>query len=301
MPWADNEASGQYWAVRVSGAPEILESVATWLLEFGLGGVQWEDGLTVDTAFADIGWVPQEAPHVTAYFPDDERWPAYEKRVREYVQARNLTVEIDPLASSDWEEGWKAYYQPIALSRGYGIVPAWIEPSPFLAAKTIWLDPGMAFGTGTHATTRSCLDFMIEQGAAKRRVLDLGSGSGILALMAATLGAGHVDAVEPDPVAARALKRNIELNQYASRITVIPGIFQDLPNDAQYDVVLMNLIRELIVPLWPDVAQRVREYALLSGILEDSLSEIESVVRASGFQIAQYRLVEGWATLRVTR
>lgn len=300
MPWADSHGATppKYWAVRIEQEPEQLEATAAWLLDFGLSGVQFEDGRAVTPCFGDDQWMPSEPPHVTAYFADDERWPSVAAAIAQKSQRQGFTLKISSILSEDWQNGWKAYYQPIALRYGYGIVPAWLT-SPFAPAKTIRLDPGMAFGTGTHPTTKSCLDMLLEQGASKPRVLDLGSGSGILALAAAKLGAGQVDAVEPDPVAVRALRHNLELNQWAERVQVIPGTLDDLPDGEPYDMVLMNLIRDLIVELWPRVRPRVRGMAILSGILEDACSEIEDVVRESGMQVLQYQFVRGWVTLRV--
>ncbi len=301
MPWADSQGASpsEYWSVRIHAPESDLEALASWLIELGVNGVVWEDGKAVTSAFADGEWRPLEAPHVTAYFPDDASWIAIEPTLQAQVARHHWSLVLSSVASQDWESSWKAYYQPIALRAGYAVLPEWIQDPRFETTKALRLDPGMAFGTGTHATTRSCLDLLIEHGAAKARVLDLGSGSGILALMAAKLGALGVDAVEPDPVAVRALKHNIELNQMSSRIRVIAGTFDDLADDGPYQVILMNLIREIIVPLWPKVQPRLAGYALLSGILEDQMEEIEAVVRASGGEIVQYRLAEGWATLRV--
>jgi len=303
MPWEGNHPATpeRYWAVCIRVPQHELEAAASWLMEFGVAGVQWEDGLAVTPLFADGPWQPAEAPHVTAYFPEDESWAGIEQELRAMVVKKGWQLELNDVASQDWEHAWKAFYQPIALREGYAIVPEWIAGAPFAADKMVRLDPGMAFGTGTHATTRSCLDLLIEHGAAKPRVLDLGSGSGILALAAAKLGAFSVDAVEPDPVAVRALTHNIELNGMQSRIRVIAGTFDDLEDDGGYQIILMNLIRELIIPLWPKVQARLAGYAILSGILEDALGDIETVIDASGCHVAQYRLADGWATLRVTQ
>lgn len=300
MPWADSQGATppKYWVVRIEVEPEQLEATAAWLLEFGVSGVQFEDGRAVTPCFGDDRWMPSEPAHVTAYFADDEQWPSVAEAITQESQRQGFNLKIRSILSEDWQNAWKAYYQPIELRYGYGVVPAW-STSPFPPAKTIRLDPGMAFGTGTHATTKSCLDMLLEHGAFKPRVLDLGSGSGILALAAAKLGAGHVDAVEPDPVAVRALRHNIELNQLAARVQVIPGTLNDLPDGESYDMVLMNLIRDLIVELWPRVRPRVRGMAILSGILADACSDIEDVVRESGMQVLQYQFVRGWVTLRV--
>lgn len=302
MPWAGSGAAyARYWAVRLEGGADAVEAMAAFLLEFGVGGVEWEDGAPPSPSFADF--VPAQAaiPHVTAYFPDDDRWADRAGQIAERAAESGWHLEVRAVASEDWENAWKAYYVPISLSEGYGVVPAWFEESPYRVERTIWLDPGMAFGTGAHPTTRSCLSLLIEYGASRRRVLDLGSGSGILAIAAARLGARRIWAVEPDPVAVRALEANVRMNHVGARVRVVPGTFADLPPALRFDLVLMNLIRELIVPLWPNVAPRVEGSAVLSGLLDEAVEEVEAVVRATGFRVQEYRFREGWATLRVVR
>lgn len=302
MPWAGSGAAyARYWAVRLEGLPDAVEAMADFLLQFGVGGVEWEDGAPPTPSFADFVPAQEATPHVTAYFPDDERWAERSARIAERAVVSGWHLEVRAVASEDWENAWKAYYVPIPLAEGYGIVPAWFEESPYPADRTIWLDPGMAFGTGAHPTTRSCLSLLIEYGASRRCVLDLGAGSGILTIAAARLGARRIWAVDPDPVAIRALEANIRLNHVGARVEIVSGTFADLPSDLRFDLVLMNLIRELIVPLWPEVAPRIDGAAVLSGLLEEAVGEVEAVVRATGFRVQEYRFREGWATLRVVR
>ena len=292
-----------YWRVRIAVEPSEIEAVAAWLMEFGVGGVEFEDGEPPRMSrFTDIALATPAAPFVAGYFADDERWPDTASRIRQRAAAAGWAVVVERIPTQSWETAWKQYYGPVALPDGYGIVPTWHAGSPFAAEKTIWLDPGMAFGTGTHATTRSCLEILIAQGAAKPRVLDLGAGSGILSLAAAKLSAMTVDAVEPDPVAVRALTDNIRANGLERRIHVICGTFADLPVGPPYDLVLMNLTRELIREWWPSVQQRLTGWAVLSGLLEDAVPEMETMVRRhGGFQVVEYRIRQGWATLRIAR
>ncbi len=292
-----------YWRVQVTVKASEIEAAAAWLIDFGLSGVEFEDGEpSVLAPFTDMVQPTDLTPFVAGYFADDERWPAVAVRVRQQASAHGWQVAVERVAGQTWETAWKQYYEPVTLPAGYGIVPTWYESSPFSAQKTIWLDPGMAFGTGTHATTRCCLEILIAQGAAVHRVLDLGAGSGILSLAAAQLGAVTVDAVEPDPTAVRALLSNIRSNGLERRIQVTRGTLADLTAGPPYDLIMMNLTRELIIQWWPSVRKRLGGWAILSGLLEAAVPEMETMLRREGgLRIFEYRIRQGWATLRIAQ
>lgn len=302
MPWAANPGVyPDYWAVRVQAPMDRMDAVLAWFYDLGVTGVQWDDGNPATPAFTDIA-LPAGEPFVQGFFPDDDSWPGLSARIDKDCKRRDWQYAVSRVATEDWANAYKKYYRPIALGEGYGVVPAWYEASPFAADKTVWMDPGMAFGTGSHATTRSCLDLMIQQGVRGQRVLDLGSGSGILAIMANKLGARSIDAVEPDPVAVSALTQNVGLNRADERVHIIAGTLDDIPAVEEYDVICMNLIADLILGLWPQVAARLknpRGYALLSGIVEERVRELEILVDGSGFSVSDYWYKDHWATLVV--
>lgn len=304
MSWADNRGTApDYWAFRVAGPVEAVDAIIAWFEQQGVQSVQWEDGRPSAAPFTDYSQAPGD-PFVLGYFPADtgEDWEPRAKRMAAECRAHGWEAEWNRVKSLDWAEAYKAHYRPIALPQGYGVVPAWYDASPFAPQKTIWLDPGLAFGTGLHATTRSCLEFMIREGVGDGSVLDLGAGSGILAMMAIRLGAETVDAVEPDPVAVDALTQNLARNGFQERVRVVPGTLADVRSQRMYRFVCMNLIADLIAALWPQVARRLdpeRGRAILSGIIEARAAEMEAVVEASGFQVTDYWFADQWTTLVV--
>lgn len=303
MRWgADVPTIDKYWAVTVSGADGALEPIFAWFYRHGVSGVQWEDGEPAWQAFTDIPMAPG-TPFVTAYFADTPQWPAKRLRLVEEARAQGWELQLKEVQSRDWEQAWKQYYRPIPLSNGYGIVPAWYTESPWRPERTIWLDPGMAFGTGDHPSTKMCLDWMVREKLGGRRVLDLGAGSGILAILAAKLGANPVVAVEPDPVALKSLGANLALNRVTHRVEVLAGTLESVPGNYHFDWVVGNLITDLIVPLWPQIAERLPlpgGGALLAGIVEDRVPEVEAAVATTpSFQVTDYWFEAGWATLLV--
>ncbi|MCY0882188.1 MAG: 50S ribosomal protein L11 methyltransferase, partial [Firmicutes bacterium] len=186
MSWGGNigEMQQGYWAAKIVLPAEDVEVASGIFYLLGAAGVEWEDGQPATADFVDVPFSPPD-PFVRAYFPEDERWNATQSSLLEAVEAHSRwDIEFQQVFPQEWEEEWKRYYQPIELGQGYRIVPSWMT-SPVALSHTIWLDPGMAFGTGQHPTTMMCLKAMQWNPVTRRTVLDLGSGSGILAIAAA--------------------------------------------------------------------------------------------------------------------
>lgn len=301
MPWAANDPDPVgYWAVTVRVDASEVEAASGFLYAHGAAGVEYEDGNPAQSPFADIP-LPAGLPFVRAFFPDDEEWDRTRESLNRQAEDWGWAVEYRPVATEDWADGWKQYYQPFAIGDGYWVVPAWSPAAPVDAAHTLWLDPGMAFGTGTHATTRMCLETILTLPGCAGRVLDLGAGSGILAILAAKRGARRVAAVEPDPVAVRALSANVALNGMAGTIDVIRGTLADVPPHWRFDCLLANLIADIIVAEWPRMAGCLAAggRAVLSGVLESRADDIARAVRRTGHRVLATSAQEGWLLLVV--
>ncbi len=296
MPWAANMPPLSYWEVTILVAdPKALEEAQDFLYGIGADGLQWEDGLVVDSPFADIR-LPAGEPFVRAYFLSDDRW---EWRQEAILARFGAQASFASVKAEDWENNWKQYYVPIVVSDRV-IMPAWHRASPFPEQRTIWLDPGMAFGTGTHATTQMCLQRILVHPVLGQRVLDLGSGSGVLAIAAAKAGAAKVVAVEPDPVALTALASNIRRNGVT--VEVVSGTLSQVELQT-FDLIVMNLITEIIVAEWSHVIQYATPTArlVLSGIVDDRLEEVLAALGATFYQVAWIERREGWVALEATR
>lgn len=203
---------------------------------------------------------------------------------------------VEPVAEQNWVQLTQSQFDPIRVSERLWIVPSWHE-SPDPAAINLILDPGMAFGTGSHPTTRLCLEWLERNVSAGNTVLDYGCGSGILAIAAARLGAGHVAGVDIDPQAVDAAKANAERNG-------VTALFVDsaAPVAGEYDVVVANILSNPLRVLAPAICAHVRSGGrlALSGILREQADEIVAIyAQWIPLQVADVR--EDWVCLAGTK
>ena len=250
------------------------------------------------------------APYeVTAHIPEDEAAPAAvdaTERALWHLQAFGLRpvgeLRVRSVEDTDWLERWKEGYAPQRIGRVV-VVPSWLEAELGPDEVAIRLDPGMAFGTGLHPTTRACLALLQRTGPMPSRVLDVGSGSGILALAALRLGAGGVDCLDTDAEAVRATLANAAANGLADRVTATQGTLPEAPAAEPYPLVLANLVAAVLVELAPRLAAHLAPGGTLlaSGIIEGRAGEVVAALEAAGL-VVQERLDDGeWVSLRVTR
>lgn len=204
---------------------------------------------------------------------------------------------VRPLAAANWAEAWKAHYTPQRIGRRILIVPSWLESESVPDDLVLRLDPGMAFGTGLHPTTRLCLVALEELVAPGDRVLDVGTGSGILALAAARLGAGTVVACDIDPAAAEAARANAQAN--GLRVQVVMGSLDAVPPGVSA-VVVANLLAGIVRDLATPLASRVAPGGVLiaSGILEDQVSEVDAALGGAGLIRVGLDQTDDWVALR---
>ena len=210
------------------------------------------------------------------------------------------------LEPHDWAESWKAFFPPQHIGHHTVIVPTWHTYEPAPGDLIVRLDPGMAFGTGLHATTRMCLcalEQLIEPGLL---VLDIGTGSGILAIAAALQGATQVQAIDVDPVALAVARENVALNGVADLVHVEPGtlgraLTPDVPAHQRggYGLVLVNILAEIITSMAPDlaIALGVGARFVASGIIEEKEAGVSSALTDVGLEIDERSREDGWVAL----
>ncbi len=215
------------------------------------------------------------------------------------------TPAYSSVAETDWAEAWKAHYKPLRIGKRILVRPLWIEANLQPGDIEIALDPGMAFGTGTHATTQLCLQALEDRLSPGMTVLDLGTGSGILAIAAAKLGAAHVYAIDNDPVATEAAAGNFAQNGANEAVTIATGSLADaLGSGTAYDFVVVNILARIILGMTGDGLERVVKpggIAVFSGIIQPQADEVEAALRAIGLKPTARRQRDDWVLIETTR
>ena len=231
----------------------------------------------------------------TFYLPDDE-----DGRLRAAVLEAALTdagrtfVRRD-VHSGDWENGWREYYQPMEIGKRLVVVPEWLE-APEDGRIPLRLDPGLIFGTGSHPTTRMCLEALEDLAPGAKNVLDLGCGSAILAIASLLLGAERATGVDVDPLAPDVARSNAALNSIGpDRFEAVCGDAADFKS-GDYDLVLANIVADVILSILPSVPAMLAPGGrfICSGIIEGREDEIVGSAAANSLAVLGHLTEEGW-------
>ena len=248
-----------------------------------------------------------EAYAVRVYLPEDERLAETQRRLEEVLWHLGQIYPVPPadyrtVKEEDWAEAWKANYQVLRLGQRLVIRPEWREFEPLPGDVVLTLDPGMAFGTGLHPTTQMCLLALEERLQPGNTVLDLGTGSGILAIAAARLGATAVLAMDIDPIAVQAATANVARNGVKSVVTVAEGSLASLQRQPEqtWDVVVVNILARVIIDLLMHGLQstiRPGGWMVLSGLIADQVIEVELALTATGGKVIARQQIKDWVAL----
>ncbi|NLD71570.1 MAG: 50S ribosomal protein L11 methyltransferase [Chloroflexi bacterium] len=248
---------------------------------------------------------------VKGFLPVDDRETQEKLEIALLLLSRSSGISeprLRVLEPEDWAESWKVHFLPQRIGERFVVVPTWQEYAPRPEEVVILLDPGMAFGTGLHATTRLCLRAAEALARPGVSVLDVGSGSGILAIGAALLGAGPILALDMDPIAVEVAQENATLNGVAEAITVCHGTLRPeddanaLPRQVApegYDLILANILAEVISAMAPALARALAPGGTLvtSGILASKADGVAEALTAAGLTVVERPREEEWEAL----
>lgn len=305
------EPAAQWLELSLVVDGELAEAVAEVLSRYAPGGVAVESTGIRDETEGEGG--PEGPLRVAAYLPVGHRLSEVRRQIEEALghlsAIRPLPmVRTRWIREADWAEQWKAHYRPVTVGERLVIVPAWME-NPLPERIPLFLDPGMAFGTGMHPTTQMCLAEVERLVRPGMTVLDIGCGSGILSIAALKLGAAQAVGVDTDPEAVRAARANAGRNGVGARFAAFPGSVAEVLAGkgpvTQAPLVLANILAGVLVRLLRE--ERLAEtlapagHLVLSGILEGQEAEVHQAARAVGLTLAHRRQVEDWVTLTYLR
>lgn len=308
-------AEGCWTRITVTVSPEATEAVAGILMDSGVSGIEiqdpriWEEVSGVNQ-YGELYPPPKPIPHntpvkVIAYLAGDCRGARVIDTIRERVMSLKQ-IGLDPspalvttmlLDESNWAQSWKEFYHTQRVGQRVVVKPTWETYVESPGDVVLELDPGMAFGTGEHETTRLCLmqlERWIQPGCL---VYDIGTGSGILALAAAKLGAAQVVACDLDPVAVAVARGNVADNGLEDRVFVQVGSVNSITGQA--DIIVANIITDVILEILSAVTVRLVEGGcfIAGGIIGERRDEVMHALSAAGFSVMQEIVDDDWVCL----
>lgn len=294
------------------------EAVSNLLIAAGVGGFEVVDPKDfqefLDTVTPHWDYVDEELLKrqsdrtvIKVYAADNEQglemFKDIERRIEELRQTPEaalygtLEITVSDLPEEDWQSGWKQYYKPIHVER-LVVVPLWEDYTPAHGETVMKIDPGMAFGTGAHETTRLCLKALTKADLAGKTILDVGCGSGILSIGGVLLGADAAFGCDIDQLAVEVARRNAALNGLESKIGYAAGDLLTVV-EGQYPIVVANIVADVILTLLKDLHKVLLPGGLFvaSGIIDDRKEELLAAIKAAGLTVIEVEEERGWVAI----
>lgn len=313
----------KWWEVRLDIPFVAVEAVSALFIDYPeVKGVVFE-GISEEKPphpeygewFSEDLYTQTDRVNVIVYFPEYLRKEEVLLKI-DSVQQQMKSVEsifaeqvdmpftMELIDESSWEEAWKEHFEPLPVGEKFMIVPIWHENQVCLNERyPIVMEPGMAFGTGTHETTQLCLEAMEQSVLQGLHVLDIGCGTAVLSIGAARLGASSVLAIDIDPVAVKVAKENVQLNGMNQVLVREGDLLTGIPDGIRYDFAVANILRDVVLSLLPQLKNclRIGGLFLSSGFILSQVQQVEEGLLEQGFRIKQVYTKKDWAAIVAVR
>ncbi len=301
--------AGNWTKLTASGKTEALGDISAVMsmLDNGLMIEDYSDfslnGMYGELVDDTILNADRDTVKVSIFVPEEKNLFEYISFLRERFSALSIDAEIstEGMKEDDWAESWKQYYKPIPLGK-VTIVPAWELYTAKEGEVVIKMDPGMAFGTGTHETTRLVMKIMQDEIKGGERVLDIGCGSGILSICASKLGAKSCNAYDIDPVAVKVTKENAERDGITNIEAGVSDLFYGVDKKGgKFDFCVANIVADIIIRMLPDIKGYLTDGApiILSGIIETRADEVRAKIKECGFTEIREERENDWLAILI--
>lgn len=293
-----------------AGDVERASAIAQMVVPYGIYIEDYSDLRTEAPKIAHIDLIDEELLQkdvskavIHIYISPEENPVEAISFLRERLDAARIPCELGQGAvkEEEWATAWKKYYHPLEIGQRLLVCPSWEECDAKGRVK-LTLDPGMAFGTGTHDTTRLCLELLETAAGPGKQMLDVGSGSGILSIAGALLGCDRVLGVEIDEMAVRVARENSAINHTEDRVTFLCGDLVEKVT-GQYPIVCANIVADVIIRLLPDLGPYLAPEGVFiaSGIIEEREPDVLVALDRAGFTVSKRRSSGGWVALACRR
>ena len=243
---------------------------------------------------------------VSLFLPAEQNYAMAVSFIRERLAGEGIEpkIEIVGVNEEDWANSWKKYYNTLHIGKRIVIVPMWEEYEPKSDEIVVKMDPGMAFGTGSHETTRLVIELLEKYTKQGVRMLDVGTGSGILAICASKLGAGECRAYDIDPIAVKVANENIAESGQTNVTCEVSDLLRQVDLEGgKYDLICANIVADIIIRMTPDVPKYMNDDCVLlcSGIIKERADDVIAVLNKYGLEVIERLDDNGWCALAVKK
>ena len=283
---------------------ETASAIANMVVPYGIYVEDYSDLETAALEIAHIDLIDEELLKkdrtgviIHIYIPAEENAEESIAYLRERFSAASISAEVGSVGvdDADWSENWKKYFKAFEIGEKLAVCPSWEDYDNKDGRVVLKIDPGAAFGTGTHATTSMCLELLDRYIDKDETVLDVGCGSGILAISAVLLGAGEAVGVDIDAQSVKVSKENADINGVSEKTNFICGNLTEKIS-GKYDIVCANIVADIIMMLTPDVENYLNDNGIFmcSGIIDLRAAEVKETLLSNGYEIIEEVVKENW-------